>query len=576
MIAREVARRCIVGWTLLPLYWDFLVARSSRALAVGLASPKRKLAALGVFLTMAAGSAWQGWYLFSLLWAAPVLVLVASQAKKKLIRRWLLREIVRRRHNPGMVPPARETLQAMGISQTAISRILTAAASNGEALVAELDQNNRVLSHVGDIPLYQAALATPDEFRKRSRNRMQIVVTSGVVAVKKKYGIYGLFINEVIALDALSGIDGVPKILAVNPKEGVLYQSFLLGKNLGSLMAERGASVSLQYRVGKAYPGRADWSGSERVPRERALVLQALHETVDDHFIASLGKLVATIHNAGVALHDVKHGNVLICDNRPHLCDFDVSCFFPTNNTRFILTTEKERDRFNYLFGGTLLTERSFRRALRSLGRGPAETRFPPVYFGKGYRFRKIKSIESSSGKWLFIKRHLPDLSGQKIIDLGGNHGILALEMLRAGAAKVRACEPDPISADFAELIRQFFEFTDNRTYDFEVVKRRPVEMSAHEVAHFTMATAFGALYEEPLEDVRKISALLSRSVEIFIVECKDSDNLASNKSSRGSSVASVRRSLAESGFAQQTVIEFGDYAWPLIIARSDSSHGPK
>ena len=569
MIFREVGRRCIVGWTMVGIYWDIVAARLSRALVLGLAGPARKMVAAGVCLSLAVATAWQGWYLLTLLFAGPVLFALVSRAHAVVSTRRRLRNIARKPHSFARAPGVQDTLLKTGVTRDAIARILLQAALKGEVVIAEFDQHNRVVSHAGHIPLYEGALIEPHDFRKRSRNRMQIVVTAGVVAVKKTYADATRFRNEVLALAALEGVDGVPKILAVGRRERVLYQSFLPGKNLGSLLAEKGASVSAQYLLGKHYPGYGNWLETEGTSSERATVLRALQKTVDQRFIALLEELFLSIHKAGVALNDVKHGNVLICDGRPHFCDFDLSHLFRGNGPRFVVRRELERDRLNYLFGSKLLTERSLKWKLRSLVEAQDQASYPPMYFGKGYAVRKISSIDVGSGKWLYLRRYLPNLNGRRILDLGSDHGVLALEMLRAGAAKVRTYEPDPLFASFAQLCHRFLEFVDNRTYDFELAQGHPSVVCDHEIAGYSMATAFDGLWPAPVETMKVVSAFLSERVEMFLVGCRESSGQFGAERSKPPAARTLQKVLAESGFARQRLIQLGDHSGSLIIAKS-------
>jgi serine/threonine protein kinase len=448
----------------------------------------------------------------------------------------------------------------MGIGAEPMSRILEAA-SHGEVVVAELDQNNRILSHFGDIPLYHGALIGPEDFRERSRNRMQIVVTSDVVAIKKTYSIRGRFSNEVLSLDALRHVEGVPRIISVNLKNRILYQSFIPGENLGSLMAERGATVRVQFQVGKAYPGPGLWQEGHPESDQRELLLRALHDVVGDEFLTKLEVLIQRAHQAGVALRDVKHGNVLIHDGAPHLCDFDLSHRFQRNGIRFLVSRDRERDRFNYLFARDLPTTGSLQRDLMSARSAAGGGGLPPAYFGKGYA-SGLRLVYAGSVKWRMLRKSLPKFSGVRIVELGSGDAVLLMEMLRAGAGAALMFEPDPTKANFAAHVRRFFELTDNRTYDLKVMCGESEELTGNELSSYSVAVALTGTTALDPERVCEAASRLPPRVDRLFVECPAND-VASVEYDQGR----WKGGLANCGFPRQRLIPIRGQPSVLILA---------
>ena len=309
----------------------------------------------GVLLVVIASvSFWLGWHFFAFtIIAFPVLLAaICVQREWRWWRR--LRRIARDTEPHRHCAPAQQTLEILGLKDDVIAHVLQQARIDPEVPIAELDQNNQVLSSVGSIPLFDDVMLDASAFRKRSRNRTRIVVVSDIVAVKKDYRDYESFRNEVIALHTLRHIDAVPHIVSVNSKTRTLYQSLIPGRNLGSMLAAGGASVSAQYLLGIHYPGCGGWTESSAIHPEREVVLDLLHEIVGDDFIASLEDVIHRIHDAGVALRDIKHGNVLVYNGLPHLCDFDFSRVYNKSSGAFAMLRKAELDKFKYLFGGPL------------------------------------------------------------------------------------------------------------------------------------------------------------------------------------------------------------------------------
>ncbi len=564
MRLRNLAARLVA---LIRVYGDLATSHLARAIALALGSSRRRVSlAVGSVAATALGLA-VGRYAVAAVCAAPGMLLIGSLAWRRLGERWRLAKIARQPRDLGGLTPAEQTLAEMGLQPEVIRRVQQQAASVKELLIAEFDQNNRVVSEIGSIPLYAKALITREEFRRRSRNRMQIVVTSGLVAIRKQYSIPGRFINEVLCLDALQEIQGVPKIVRVLPRDRVMYQSFIAGRNLGSLLAKRGASVSIQFRAGSSYPGNGNWSSSEEPTGERALLLRGLSEAAGERFIPALGRLILSIHAAGVALMDIKHGNVLIRDGTPYLCDFDLARRFSRNSVRFMLVRVQERDRFNYLFGGDLLTDRDFFGKLGPDLSPRNHERFPSIYFGKGYHLRGAGSFARDSTRWPVLQRYFPDVRGRRILDLGGSAGVMPLKLLRAGAERVLAFEPDPQIKSFAHRVCRFAEIVDNRLYDLELVPESYTSVVSDYPSGYSLAVVTGGVPWDQ-KSLRRVFLFLGARVDALVVDL--GGGLERSLSTLGGKKPEVVQALlTESGFDQQRAINRGVREGALIVASS-------
>jgi hypothetical protein len=390
---------------------------------------------------------------------------------------------------------------------------------------------------------------------------MQVVITSGVVAIRKRYSVYRRFANELISLDALAEIGYVPKIIADHLRPSIIYQYFIPGENLGSLMVARGASVSIQYRVGKSYPGPGAWSGAEPKSNERLQLLRALHDSIDAAFIEALEQLFVKIHRAGVALRDIKHGNVLIYNGQPYWCDFDLSRRFRRNSPRFLLARDRERDRFNYLFDGSLATLRSLEQQLASL-RERAGRQLPPAYFGRGHGSIDL-SLESGTGRWLRMRKRLPPVRGVTVIDLGCDT-VVAMEILRKGADRAVALALDPLLAEYAKLTHSFFELIDNRGYSLELVEAQAADQTQLATAANTMILALSTPRRSAADCLQW--GLIGRLSKETVTVVADSSTDAESGQSE-SSLTRLQRVLAQLGFSDQSTFARPGAAGGLVIA---------
>jgi hypothetical protein len=345
-----------------------------------------------------------------------------------------------------------------------------------------------------------------------------------------------------------------------------VHPSRVDGDDLGARLVRAGASLELQHRLSSSYPGPGAWDPSGPQPPERNACLAALRSIVDEGFIERLGALLQGHHEAGAAVGDVGYGDVVIADGKPHLRSIPAA----RSSVRFLGQRERDRDRFNFLFGADLLSEQVFRARIAALAERRADLFYAPVYYGHGYSVGPIASIEVGTGKWRFIRGHLPDVRGKRVLDLGTNNALVPVEMLRAGARSVTAYERDPVFADYARLNRRWFEFVDNRSYDFELVERPMNAILDRDLTGYDIATSFCSLYYEPPEIMARITRALSRSVEYFVVQANENQEQHTGELARLASVDFLSGLLAENGFAEQRIVRYGYYDRPLVIGRAD------
>ncbi len=465
------------------------------------------------------------------------------------------------------LPPARQTLLELGIAEATVDRV--ALASQAAAVrIATFDQDNRVLSDIGPIPFFADVLTTPQEFRKRARNVLELVTYKDVVCIRKTYGNRSNFEQEVLALHALTGVPGVPRLLAVQHTPPAIYESFVMGRSIGSLMTSRGASVSVQYRVSTSFDAPDRWNPGT-MAQARDVAVQALRASAERDVIAKAADLIDRIHLHGVTIGDVKYGNVLVVDGLPYICDFEGAEVHSRNDWRFVNDRATDREKFNYFFDGDVLSERAFRGTVALLAREKPDLFYAPIYYGHGYESRAPGSIELGSGKWHFIRPYLPDLVGKSIVDLGCNNALLPLEMLRAGARRVTGYELNPTVARYARLNHHWFEFVDNKRYlGFQLIEGHMHEACDRDWSGYDVATAFCSLYYEEPEEIARIVRTFSKAIDCFVVQANENRDEHAGVLLERSSLRFLRDVLGANGYPDQTVIEFPYYDRPLVIGR--------
>lgn len=249
----------------------------------------------------------------------------------------------------------KDILIQLGVSEDNISN-LASSDTGDEVLLAEFDQNNRVVSYVEDISYFLGSTINACDFVKRSRNKIELVLFDEQVVLKKKYISIKLFMAETISLYVLKDVKNVPNLKSLNIFSLTSYQSFMMGKNIGSELVLHGTSVSEQYQLDVYYPGPGKWNSRDlppRVNRVRNCICKEMNET----FSSDLFRLMDLVHECGVIINDLKCGNIIKNANVPYLIDFDRSNFFYFKNTRYLKKRNAERDKFKYLFSVNIPVE---------------------------------------------------------------------------------------------------------------------------------------------------------------------------------------------------------------------------
>ena len=563
---RRIQKKVVTTWVMRSIYRDKARTWLARSWWRATRGVRRKLVFAAVGVVAALIVAWQGNPAIAIVPLIAGLVPLLVAAVASLRRTVCVHRIARRVRVPD-VPALRQMLRAIGIDDATADRLLTASASN-EVRIAAFDQDNRVVSWIGQIPFFGEVLAPTSAFATRSRNVLELVVHKGALCIKKKYLQRSTFEAEVLALDALENAPGVPRLVAIDVRGKVSYQSFMLGQNVGTLIAARGAPVSTQYQVSVSFDSSDRWAEETRA-KSRDVAVKALTAAIDGDAIDKLADLVTRIHRSGVTIGDVKYGNVLVIDGEPHLCDFEGATVHQRNDWRCVQARAADREKFDYFFGGELLSERKFQNRVAELVREQPNLFYAPTYYGHGYENRAPGSIELGSGKWLFIQPHLPHIGGKSVLDLGCNNALLPLEMLRAGARRVTAYELNSIVARYARLNHRWFEFVDNASYDgFELVEGYMHDACERDWSGYDIATAFCSLYYEEPAEMARIVRTLSKTIPCFIVQGNENPDEHSGAMLERASRQYLSDLLRANGYADQTIVEFSYYDRPLIIGR--------
>jgi hypothetical protein len=345
--------------TVAPGRLEIVTSAIARGAVETLSGPRRKAFALAACLFVASMTMALSSGLINLIPLIFAIEIVGPSLTERLRARLMVKDVETRVPSYATATRASEVLRAMGVNDPTITEIMSRVASGEEVRLGRFDQQNRVLSDIGPIPLFGDAPIGDSEFQPRRRQALELVAMTGGIAIKKSYSDSGSFFQEVAALSRLSDVNGVPKIVRIDRRHRVLYQTFLVGRDLGSLMANAGFSVSAQHSLRSTYPGVGAWSATSG-PQVRLVAVSTLRRVSRDAFVRDMEVLIENIHRSGVVIKDLKLGNVIITCDGVCLCDFDQARIFTRNTMSFILARERDRDLCNYIFGSALLLAHTF------------------------------------------------------------------------------------------------------------------------------------------------------------------------------------------------------------------------
>jgi SAM-dependent methyltransferase len=276
-------------------------------------------------------------------------------------------------------------------------------------------------------------------------------------------------------------------------------------------------------------------------------------------------------HRAGVVLHDVKYGNIVLAreTGEPFLLDFEHARSYPNwGKLANRILRDSDLSKFNQLFGPNALTERRVRSMARTKVLGPV---YAPILLEAGIRFGAIWNTDVGDARWRYLLgRNLPPLLGARILDLGANNGFNAIQMLRSGAREVVAVELSAEAIEQGRQVTRLFEWNDNTSYNLRWVQANMAAAPTFELGTFDFVTALCSIYYLEDEDIASVIRYVSSITDTFVLQCNLDRRIA--RSNPGTfekaSLNYAQKVLAANGFPTLAIIAPPGYSRPLIIGR--------
>ena len=438
--------------------------------------------------------------------------------------------------------------------------------------IAEIDQDGyftRRGQPVANLP------APSDGGGPLERRRFHLVLTThdGLLAVRKDYrGDRFAFVREVEMADALQRARvKVPAILDIDLGATTVTFDFIPGQVVREKLASGGARLRDRDAVGQPR-SRLDRrrQGKARTAEGRR-VASAL---VNPQSIKGVLAEVEKAHRAGIILHDMKYGNIVLGADaeEPYLLDFEHARSYPEwGQLANRALRDTDREKFNRMFGPYALTERRVRQMARKKGLG---TLYAPILLEGGIRFGAVWNTDVGDARWRYLLgRNLPRMAGARILDLGANNGFNAIQMLRAGAREVVAIEVGTEAIEQGRQVSRLFEWADNRTYNLRWIHASMVAVPTLELGAFDFVTALCSIYYINNDDITAVIRYSSSITDTFVLQCNLDRRIARSdpRTFEKASLDYAQQVLAENGFPMLTTIAPPGYSRPLVIGRRSS-----
>lgn len=383
--------------------------------------------------------------------------------------------------------PVADLLDLRGVQ----AETLRSAALAHGAVLAEIDQDGLLLSHIGAL----AGVPMVDEaaFLPRGHQRLRIVNHHGTAGVRKEYDRLPSMLREIETLHGLAPAAlPIPAILDLDIPGRAVTISFLPGHVLREELARRGARLR-----DRDWALPADASHEARREARRARIAdgrRVARELLDERCIEDLFAVVRAAHRRRFVLHDLKFGNLIIerGSGRLDLIDFDAARHhrhLPWLAIR--LMADWDVRMLDEHFGTDHATYRSLRRMFDAARHHPSTGPRPSAYAGAGLAIGPCGERDHGHGLWTGpLLRDLPDVTGMRVLDLEAGIGGVALQLCRAGAREVVGIEADPGWRRQAELVHLAVEWYDARSHAYRSLDPLEARRDAGTLGSFDLAIA--------------------------------------------------------------------------------------
>ena len=437
-------------------------------------------------------------------------------------------------------------------------------------VIGHIDNDGRVWGPYGELP--GVPNINEAEFVSRYRFPLDIVLRDDMVLIRKDFrGNQARFVQEWVNLVTLHGQANVPAVYRADETKTLLYKNLINGRTLRDVLVAAGAKI-LTVQT-ESDPTLVPLDYTTRLNRVLARGTERLGECFSEAFISKLEQEMERIHAQGIAQLSLTFGNIMVDHNEtPWFIDLEgAQRYGSTSSPAFNFRRDQDRRKFNQIYGGSLLTEKSVRTALTSQA-NKLPGWYAPIDFGQGLTVGGFWSVDSGTGRWEFLNRQVmvPLVAGKRVLDLGCNNGVMPMMMLRSGADEVVGIELDPAFVESARLVHQIFEWRDVTSYPFQIHQGNMLDILNGNWGNFDVITALCTLYYLSAEDMARVVRKAATIAPTMIVQVNSGTrSQAADEKAEKSSLSFLKRLLEQNGFPNVETVAPENYERPVLIGHT-------
>jgi 2-polyprenyl-3-methyl-5-hydroxy-6-metoxy-1,4-benzoquinol methylase len=215
---------------------------------------------------------------------------------------------------------------------------------------------------------------------------------------------------------------------------------------------------------------------------------------------------------------------------------------------------------------------------------------YQPVDFGNGIEAHVTRppdwkpqpellyTKDGGIAKWNYIvKKHIPDVRGKRVLDLGCSSGVYCIELARMGAKEVVGIDRNtlishrstntPPQQDViaqAKFVKKAFELLDGVSYPITYLAHDIGHLQDLELGHFDVILALCVVYHE-LDRMPGLVARLASMTDHLVLQASQGHGGELGKWANKIKQAEV---LFGAGFTYVVIDNPPDYLMPMIIGR--------